>query len=53
MNYNCMFYGDTSLESITFGAKFTYKQGATTDFIFSNCGASDRPTDQSWQGVFN
>ena len=53
MNYNGMFSWNTSLESITFGPKFTYKQGATTTSMFSNCKSSDRPSDNSWQGVFN
>ena len=52
-NMNFMFSGSPNLKKITFGSKFIHNLSATTNDMFSYCGASDRPTDQSWQGVFN
>ncbi len=62
-NFNYMFVNDTKLNNITYGYKFTHKQGATTTAMFGGsvttnnlnfeygiCPAS-KPSDSSWSNV--
>ena len=50
-NFNDMFGGTSSLQSITFGSKFVHKSEATTTGMFSGCPTLDRPSGDTWSGV--
>ena len=47
----CMFGDTRNLQHIIFGPKFVHKPEASTDGMFLNSSAPERPTDESWADV--